>query len=398
MPTRRAAVIFGLALALYFVANQTQVGWVYVMTDLLLGLLALDFLYSPGLLGRIEGSRTFHRPGGEATADDDALSPPDFHEDDPIDITLQFSQPRLRPIFFVGGLELCPLAPPEDRQQSLFLPALWRRQPVNLRYLTTCHRRGVHIFPPLRLRTDGPFHLFTRTHALPVPGEVLIYPQYLALQRLRLLENRGFTDRHTLNVGPSSEVIGTREYRSGDSLRRVHWRSTARLGRLVVKDYADSDHLTMTVVLDLSRRGSVGEGKFSTFETAIRVAASLGYYATHHNIPFRLMGSSEQWRPPDIALSWWGVLHYLARTQNDGQTPLAEVLRGLPPTPFVVALVSRPDEATRRELAALPKRGSHTLALMITPENDLSPPEGGNEKLRLAGLTPHNWREVLQTL
>ena len=99
-------------------------------------------------------------------------------------------------------------------------------------------------------------------------------------------------------MGRSSQVIGTRDYRPGDSLRQIHWRSTARTGELIVKEFADDQDLSLSVVLDLSEDGSLGEGKHSTFETAIRIAASLGYFANHNNLPFRIVGSSPTWSPP----------------------------------------------------------------------------------------------------
>lgn len=396
MPTRRALVIFLLAVALYFVANQTQVGWVYIMVDLLLALLLGVWLFSVGVLRGVAIRRTFH---GAALPLDD-LSPPDFFEDDPVTVALAVSRAGLRPAFMLAGVDDCPFAPPAERRQSFFVPLLHGRRPAQLEYATTCDRRGIHTFPPVPLTSNGPVGLFRSRRRLAAPGELLVYPRYHPLNRFRLLENRGFTDRHALRVGHSSEVIGIREYRTGDSLRQIHWRSTARAGRLVVKEFADQDHLSLTVVLDLSAGGSAGEGKYSTFETAIRLAASLGYYATHHNVPFRLAGHSEQWQPPNIALSWWGVLHYLARVQNNGDRPLAQVLRQLSPVPFAVVLVSRPEAAAIRELAALGNRGTDALAVFITPDGSLPATALGlgSERLKIKTVSPHNWVEGLQAI
>jgi uncharacterized protein (DUF58 family) len=397
MPTLRAIVILVLALALYLVANQTQVGWVYIMVDLLAALLLAAFLFSRGGLRGLSVQRGF---GGQNPPPADDLSPPDFFEDDPISVTVTISQTGRRPVFMLAGADTCPFAPPADRQQTFFIPTLFKHGPATLQYHTTCHQRGVFSFSPLHLKSGGPFGLFRSRRKLPAPDELLVYPQYVPLKRFRLLENRGFTDRHAQRVGISSEVIGTREYRAGDSLRQIHWRSTARVGRLVVKEFTDQDHLSLTVVLDLSADGSVGRGKHSTFETAVRLAASLGYYATHHNVPFRLAGHSQRWQPPDIALSWWGVLHYLARVQNDGNRPLAHVLRTLPPPPFVVALVSRPTAAVTRELVALSKRGSEVLAIFITPDNAPPPalPGPGSGSITAKMISPNNWQEAVKSI
>jgi len=412
MPTKRALVLVVLALALYLLANQTQVGWTYVMVDGLAGLLIVAFFYSLGMLKPVQLRRTFHNLSTGATRHVDTplptpaqpdgdmiLRPPDFYEDEPIEVSLHLKHTALKPAFLINGQENCPFAPPADRAQPFFVPAVFKGQTLQLSYQTTCHRRGFYTFPAVKLRSKGPFSLFSTRRTLNVPGQILIYPQYYPLKRMRLLENKGFADRQALRVGAGSEVIGTREYRSGDSLRQIHWRSTARTGKLVVKEFTDHDQLTMAVVLDLSRQGSLGRGKFSAFETAIRLAASLGYYATHHDIPFRLMGHSPRWRPPAIALSWWGVLNYLAKVENDGEQPLAEVLRNLPPLPFVVVLVSHPTEAVGRELTALHKKGTQTVAIFITP-NGKPPPAAPApaEGLVVKTVDPHRWETVLEEL
>ena len=271
---------------------------------------------------------------------------------------------------------------------------------MNFSYQSNCYRRGLYTFPPLQLHSKGPFSLFSTRRKLAVPGEILIYPHYHPFKRMRLLENRGFADRKVKRAGTSSEVIGTREYRSGDSLRQIHWRSTARVGKLVVKEFADDDQLTMTVALDLSNRGSVGQGKFSTFETAIRLAASLGYYATQQNIPFYLAGDSPRWKPPAIALSWPGILNYLAKVQNNGQKPLATVLRHLPTLPFVVVLISRPDEASIKALDALCNKGVQTLAIFITLDGAMPVSALGKQRagLTIKTVTQYHWPAMLYEL
>lgn len=411
MPTKRAWVFGLLAIALYLMANQTQVGWIYVMSNGLAGLLLVAFLYSLGGLKSVDvrrACRPLAAPSSEAnlpeaplpTTDEDApLKPPEFFEDGPVEVILKITNSRLKPAFLISGQEQCPFAPPADQTQPLFVPALFKGRPAQLGYQTVCHRRGLHVFPAVRLRSQGPFGLFARQRSVPTPDELLIYPAYYPLKRLRLLENKGFADRQALRVGAGSEVIGTREYRSGDSLRQIHWRSTARVGKLVVKEFLDNDQLTMAVALDLSTQGNVGQGKYCTFETAVRLAASLGYYATRQNIPFRLFGHSPRWRPPAIALSWWGLLNYLAKTQNDGSDSLATVLSTLPPLPFVVALVSRPDESISRELLSLQRRGSQILALFITPDGALPPSAPpGSEGLEIKAVNAERWQMALMEL
>ncbi len=419
MPTRRTFVLIILALGLYFIANQTQVGWVYIMTNALIGLVLVSFIFSLGMLKSIRGTRTFHnlsthlsvsslpsqnkahnRPIGNSQSNTEILTLPNFYEDNPIDITLQLRNVGLNPAFLVSGQETCLFAPPAEQIQPFFAPSLFKNQVVNFKYQTTCDRRGLYTFATIPLRSKGPFNLFGTRRTLSVPGQILIYPKYHPLKRMRLLENRGFADKKVMRVGASNEVIGTREYRSGDSLRKIHWRSTARLGKLVVKEFSDDDQLTMTVALDLSTQGNLGEGKFSTFETAVRLAASLGHYATGQNIPFYLAGYSQRWMPPTIALSWSGALNYLAKVDNDGQKSLAQILHNLPPLPFVVALISNPNEAIIQELELLQRKGTQTLAIFITPDGNMPFPALGKRRagIEIKTVDPHSWPAMLDKL
>jgi uncharacterized protein (DUF58 family) len=417
MPTKRTGFLVMLGLALYFLANQTQVGWLYIMVDGLAGLLLAAFFYARGMLKPVRVERTFHnlapyawpepdpaKAGTEQTLPTGAplfdLLPPTFYEDDPIEVTLRFSHAGLRPVFLSAGAETCPFAPTADRTQPFFIPALFRGEPQDLSYQTRCDRRGLHHCAALPLSSTGPFGLFRVKRTLPAPGDILIYPSYYPLKRLRLLKQRGFSEKQARRQGLSSEVLGTREYRPGDSLRRVHWRSTARTGSLVVKEFSDHDQLTLTVVLDLAAGGSLGQGKFSTFETAIRIAASLAYLADQTNIPFYLVGAGRRRQPPSHPLSWTAALNYLAKVDNDGHEPLASVVGRLPVLPFVVVLVSRPDEATTNAVAALARRGTQTLALTITPEAGPVPtgPRLRTARLELKQVNPYNWRDVLAGL
>lgn len=415
MPTPRTWRLFFIAIILYLLANQSQVGWLYIITDGLIGLLIVAFFYSRGMLNTIKAKRTFHPETAGVTkrsfiGQSSALShpneepfdftPPTFHEDDPIQVSLQFRQSGLRPAWQVSGLENCPFAPPDDQAQPLFIPGLSRGQTINLSYQTRCDRRGHFTFGAMPLHSRGPFGLFDTRRSLSIPSELLIYPAYHPLKRLRLFEKREIAEHQSLHLGRGSEIIGTREYRPGDSLRQVHWRSTARTGKLVVKEFTDDEQPAMTVVLDLQMGSGVGQGKFSTFETAIRMAASLGYYATHKNIPFRLAGSSKKWAPPATPLSWWAILNYLARVENDGQESLAHVLNHLPASTFVVVLVSQVNETITRALPDLARPGSQGLVFFITPDGLLPPLAhlARAAEVELKSVSPHNWTEVLDKL
>src|SRR5690349_21557209 len=129
-PTRRTSTLIIAALLLYFFANQTQVGWLYVLSALMLGIVLASGLLNRGMLGRIRGDR--------------ALGLDEVHEGDPISITLRLTQAGVSPASHVRTLEVCPLADPETPQHrmDIFIPNIPPRGDVSFTYDTIAYRRG----------------------------------------------------------------------------------------------------------------------------------------------------------------------------------------------------------------------------------------------------------------
>ena len=95
---------------------------------------------------------------------------------------------------------------------------------------------------------------------------------------------------------------GTREYRQGDDLRRVHWRSTARLGQLMVRREEQPWQARCTVLLDTRSTAHGGEGPGSSFEWAVSAAASVAVHLVRHGYFVRLVtdtGAAVRRRRPD---------------------------------------------------------------------------------------------------
>ncbi len=409
MLTKRSWIIFIIAVILYFLANQTQIGWIYLISASFLGLLLVSFFYSRGQLRGIQIKRSFEAISDSSKTDlnddDDldfveTLALPTFHEDDEVKVSLEFRNTNLWPIFLTSGHEQCPFAPMEAQQQPFFLPRLFRNQPITLSYQTYCDRRGLYNFSTLPLRSKGPFGFTSSRRAVSVASEVLIYPQYHPLKRLRILERRETGEREANKVGGGVQVIGTREYRRGDSLRQIHWRSTARRGDLVVKEFLDDDQYQISLVLDLSQQGGIGRGKYAPFESAIRIAASLGYYATQRDISFQLFGSNAQGRAPNGVLSWWAILNYLAKVQNNGRRPLSQVLTDVPSSSFLIVMVHQLTSEISQALTNLKHKHGHVLAIVLATDDATSDlmTRAQHSQLTIKYGTSEDWEALVKSL
>ena len=135
-------------------------------------------------------------------------------------------------------------------------------------------RRGVIHLKDLRANLPDPCGLFQK--CVPVeapPGTVLALPRRYPLPPFRLPGNAAFnlTGETTSNtIGSSGEFVGLREYRSGDPVRLIHWKSWARAGRPIVKELEDTFYPRYGLVLDTGSAAGADDG----FEDAVSVAAS----------------------------------------------------------------------------------------------------------------------------
>jgi uncharacterized protein (DUF58 family) len=246
-----------------------------------------------------------------------------------------------------------------------------------------CARRGWFEFPPVMVATRAPFGFFAARRVLPAPAGVLIFPEYRVLKRFPLLDRRPSLHNPFVQVGHGSEFIGVREYRPGDSPRHVHWRTTARAGQLVVKEFSEETQPGLTIALDLRAGSAIGAEDDNTLERAIKVAATVAHYADGRGLPVSLASNSLEWPAPPGPVSRWGAMNYLARVRAGGDRPFADCLRALSGAVFVVALLPAPDGAAVGPLIELKKQGVAVLAVLFDPADD--DPEHAGQAEALAG-------------
>ncbi|MFF7245488.1 DUF58 domain-containing protein [Embleya sp. NPDC008237] len=173
------------------------------------------------------------------------------------------------------------------------LPVVPPGAEVSARYPLPTHVRGPVAVGPMSLVRSDPFGLSRRTREHGSVETLLVRPRTVPLPVLPA----GRT--HHLE-GPTSDTAedGTltfhslREYTLGDDLRRVHWRSTARTGVMMVRRMIDVSLPSTTIVLDTAPGSYTGRPPWSTatetFETAVEVAASVAAAVAGKNFPLRV--------------------------------------------------------------------------------------------------------------
>jgi uncharacterized protein (DUF58 family) len=197
----------------------------------------------------------------------------------------------------------------------LVLERLSRRRASSVAYTVRADVRGRFEVGPLIIRLTDPFGLCELTRSFPSIDHLVVIPQVVTLPMMRLPgEYAGAGESHARSVAVhGDDDAATREYRYGDDLRRVHWRSTARTGELMVRREEQPWESRATILLDTRARAHRGEGPTASFEWAVSAVASISSHLAHAGYKIRLVTDTGV----DIAGtgSDTSVMDYLAEVQ-----------------------------------------------------------------------------------
>jgi uncharacterized protein (DUF58 family) len=136
--------------------------------------------------------------------------------------------------------------------------------------------------------------LFQRCRWVAAPATtVTVLPRRFRLPPIEMPGNARFQiggDATSNSIGNAGEFVGLRDYRKGDSLRQIHWKSWARMGRPIVKELEDTHYPRYGLVLDTF----AGTGELALFEDAVSVAASFAATIDTHESLLDLMFIKDQ--------------------------------------------------------------------------------------------------------
>ena len=191
--------------------------------------------------------------------------------------------------------------------------------------------RGRYAFETVRLTVEDPFAL---ARAEIVQGEaqaLVVYPRLVALERPFFAGGaRAQEGRRLLLRRPSGfDLHSVREHTPGESLRNVHWRSTAHRGQLMVKELEDAPRDETAVLLDGEAAAVVGEQPDSTFDTAVRAAGSLLHAQVRRGRRCVLVVNSAAREVQAVASEagdWQRALEVLAAAEPTATTPAFALL------------------------------------------------------------------------
>lgn len=144
-----------------------------------------------------------------------------------------------------------------------------------------CRRRGVYDMGNFIVKITDPLGFFAVKERITNSKSITVYPVVIDLPYFQVLPRQepGSSQRRWFTSESGTDAARVRDYLSGDSLRNIHWRTTAHAGSLMVKEFdperAHFAYKDIWVVLDMQSVSHCGEGDETTEEYAVTIAASL---------------------------------------------------------------------------------------------------------------------------
>ncbi|GAB4560066.1 MAG: DUF58 domain-containing protein [Anaerolineae bacterium] len=242
----------------------------------------------------------------------------------------------------------------------------------------TCRRRGVYTLGPTEVSLGDPFGFFRVVQRYGDVETILVYPKVMRLPALQLPRGAAIgRTRSTLRAQERTLLAATvREYQPGDSLSRIHWRSSAHRGELMVKEFDRELSGNLWIVLDLDESVHVGSGEESTLEYGVILAASLA--AQHlqsgerRSVGLVAFGAEEALLVPHAGQEQlWRILRALAAAQASSHWSLERVLAAAEPSmergQTIIVITPSTDPAWISPLLPLKQKGLSPAVLLIDP-------------------------------
>lgn len=265
-PAYAGWLLMGLTICFFGVATNTMAGWLYVLSGVGIALLGVAAILPARSLQSLTISRMSIFPVTAGTE---------------LEISLVIHNPtnRVQTLFQVQDLApFHPLQPPITAVESIAPQSEYRWV-----YHQPTEQRGVYQWERIALRSGAPIGLFWCQRYRQAGAIAYVYPQVLKLSQCPLIDGMGSSDLSTnrpsssryLEMANEGVTRSLRPYRYGDSMRLVHWRTSARFGEFQIRELEiDRGGQDVVIYLDSGATWNAVD-----FERAVIAACSLYFYA-----------------------------------------------------------------------------------------------------------------------
>lgn len=350
---KRTISVILVAGLLFLAASTAQAGWLFVIAASVLGLVVGSFF----VRHHLSGLTVVRSAPRRARVGDD------------IRVGVTVTNPGRR----------SPLMRVEDRHAAydpakVVVESLGHNEDAHLELVRSLTRRGHFEAGTVVLFSGYPFGLVRTTRTIDVPTEITVVPRWVELRSFPILEPSSSPSdvlHERARTGAGEQYLGVREYRPGDPPRAVHWRSTARAGKLIVREF--EEEVASRVVLVIAG-DDIGEPPDSAYEMLVAAAASIGMYAIVTGHPVEMVRPADDGSPARISdPDRFAILEWLARAaprDADMTTLASTALAGMGRRGTVVLLTTGQGQAAASvadAIRSVQSAGSRAIVIAADP-------------------------------
>ncbi len=342
-----------VAVAVFFIASATRVGWVHIADAVLWGVVlfsaAVPWVSLPGL--KLRRSVQAQGQAGLAGPVEGAVVR--------VGVAVRNRWPVAR---FMVATRFQAADVRGASTRRYFFHHLPGRSEVGATKNVVTTVRGAMELGPIVIEASAPFGLFRRRRTVGSVEMLLVYPRWYEMKHAGLVETTPGEDESAIKARVGMDVSGARRYVAGDPRRNIHWRNTARSGHMMAKEFDTWSGRLYVMAFGAATNGAA-QPDGTAFDYAVRVAASAAR-------PLMARGGTvmvaANGRLGAAFTSWPELMAELARLRpvpsHEGASSLGFLL---PPGARVLGLLVPQDTAMTAELVSLTRRGHEVSAVVF---------------------------------
>ncbi len=283
-----------------------------------------------------------------------------------------------------------------EKVNSRVITGLGSKKVAIFQSTVVLNKRGFFPLGPTELISGDPFGLFNISRTIHSKNHLLVYPRISELNRFPLLpaDIAGSTSLMQHTTHPTPQAAGVREYTPGDPLSRVHWPTTVRRNKLMVKEFDEDSQSSVWLILD-AQKGKYYREKQDiepvsdrnyismirakkyrlpqdSFEYAVSITASLANYSIKKNFPvgFACVGDKASVLTPDKGHRQLNkILETLATVLDKGTIPLEQLIekqaKNISSGSALILITPTSEQSQDIYIEILRRKGFHVMKILL---------------------------------
>ncbi len=165
-----------------------------------------------------------------------------------------------------------------EGEHGLYIPVIKNQEKIRAKVCLKMKRRGRYTLSTVRIESSFPLEVLKSGYKMEIRRDILVYPSFSHLLQCDIPAGRRLQPGGIAlasSVGESTEFLSTREFQYGDDPRYIHWKSWARLGKPIVKEFQEEYFTRIAILIDTYIPPQAPIEKYEDFEASLSLVASV---------------------------------------------------------------------------------------------------------------------------